>query len=66
MNPRMMMLFKQFMNDPRQFMARMGIPADQIQTPNQAIEWLMRNGKVTQQQYNRAAQMAKEMEGTIK
>ena len=58
----MFFLFRQFASNPRQFLAqRMGIPEDKLQNPNDAINWLMRNGRLTQQQYNQAAQMANQM-----
>ena len=53
--------FRQFMQNPRQYMQQMGIPMDQIQSPNDVINWLMRNGRLTQSQYNQAAQMAHQM-----
>lgn len=58
--------FKQFMQNPQQYMRQMGIPADKIQSPNDVIEYLMKTGKVTQSQYNQAAQMANSMKEMFK
>ena len=60
-----MMQFRQFMQNPQQYMKQMGIPVEQIQTPNDAINWLLRNGKVNQQDYNRAAQMANQLKNNM-
>lgn len=61
-NPmQVMMQFKQFMRNPQQYMQSMGIPAGSIQNPNQIIDYLMKNGKISQQDYNRAAQAAGEL-----
>ena len=57
--------FRMFMANPQQYMRQMGIPTDQIQTPNDAINWLLRNGKVNQQDYNKAAQMAAQMKNKM-
>ena len=52
-----MMQFRRFMQNPQQYMKQMGIPVEQIQTPNDAINWLLRNGRISQQDYNKVAQM---------
>lgn len=60
----LMMQFRQFMQNPQQFMKQRGIPEGMFQSPNDAINWLMRNGKINQAQYNQAAQAANELKKT--
>lgn len=49
--------FNQFMQNIQRNMKQMGVP-DNLRNPDEVINFLMRSGKVTQDQYNRAAQMA--------
>ena len=53
--------FMQFMRNPRQFMAQMGIPAEKMGNPNDAIQWMLNNGKVNQSQYNTVNQQANQL-----
>ena len=50
--------FRQFMQNPQQYIQKMGVPTENMRNPEDVINYLMRSGKVTQDQYNRAAQMA--------
>ena len=53
--------FMRFMRNPQQFMAQMGIPAAKMGNPNDAIQWMLNNGKVNQSQYNTANQQANQL-----
>ena len=52
--------YGQFQQNPMQFLAQRGlnIPQQYQNDPNQAIQYLMSSGKLTQQQYNWASQLA--------
>lgn len=56
----MMSKYGQFQQNPMQFLANNGlnIPQEYAGDPNAAIQYLMNSGKLTQQQYNFAAQFA--------
>ena len=56
----MMEQFGSFQQNPMQFMAQRGlnIPQEYAADPDGAIQYLMNSGKLTQQQYNFAAQFA--------
>lgn len=50
-------MYNQFRSDPMQFMASMNIPQQYAESPEKAIQFLMDNGKMTQNQYNQVMQM---------
>lgn len=52
---------QQFMKDPARFLMRNGldIPQQYMGSPNDAIQYLMNSGKLSQQQYNWANQQMK-------
>jgi hypothetical protein len=56
--------FTQFVGNPMQFMMsnRLNIPQEMMNNPNEAIQYLMNSGKLTQDQYNWAVQQAKQLE----
>lgn len=56
--------FQQFMGNPMQFMAsrKMNIPQEYMSNPDEAIQYLMNTGKITQQDYNKANQLAKQIQ----
>ena len=56
----MMEQYGNFQQNPMQFMAQRGlnIPQEYAADPDGAIQYLMNSGKLTQQQYNFAAQFA--------
>jgi hypothetical protein len=59
MNNPMMSLLQQLRNNPAQFLAQRGIQIPGGMTdPNQIIQQLMNSGRVSQQQYEQARQMA--------
>jgi hypothetical protein len=49
--------FGQFMNNPTKF-----IPQEYLNDPNAAIQQLMNSGKLTQDQYTQACNMAKQIQ----
>lgn len=56
--------FRGFMQNPMQFMIqrKLNIPQEYMNDPNEAIQYLMNSGKLTQEQYNWAVQQAKQIE----
>lgn len=56
--------FQQFMNNPIASLMskRMGIPQQYMNNPNDAIQYLMNTGKLSQAQYNELNQKAKEIQ----
>lgn len=63
MNNNYMAMFQQFMQNPAQLMAKMGIPQGIQNDPNAVIQHLMDTGRINQAQYNQAQQMAQQMKG---
>lgn len=57
----MFLQFQQFMSNPQQVISRMGIPQQYASDPNGMIQYLMNSGKITQQQYNQAQSMARQL-----
>lgn len=55
-----MNLIQQLQN-PQQLLSRMGIPQNQMQSPQSVAQYLLDNGKVTQQQIQQANQMYRQM-----
>lgn len=51
--------FQAFMKNPMQYMS--GIPQEYANDPSKAIQYLMDSGRINQQQYNQAKQMADQM-----
>ena len=62
----MMQMFQTFMNNPSQFVSKMGFPADIQNNPQAMIQHLMNTGRLSQDQYNRLQQMAKQFNGFLK
>lgn len=52
--------FRSFMQNPTQFLmqSRLGLTPEMLQDPQQAIQQLMNQGKITQDQYNWAVNQA--------
>lgn len=63
-----MMQFQNFLRNPMQFMLQSGIniPPQYMNDPKGAVEYLMRNGQMSQEQFNRLAQMASQMGVTLR
>ena len=56
-------MYNQFRANPMQFMASMNIPQQYAESPEKAIQFLMDNGKMTQNQYNQVMQMYRRIKG---
>lgn len=55
--------FRSFMQNPTQFLmqSRLGLTPEMLQDPQQAIQQLMNQGKITQDQYNWAVNQANQI-----
>lgn len=51
----------QIKNNPGEVLGKMGIPKDITNDPQQVVQYLMNNGKVSQNQYNDAVKNARSM-----
>ena len=60
----MLQQFQQFRQNPMQFMMQrnMGIPQQYQNDPRGAIQYLMNSGKISQEQYNAANRMARQIQ----
>lgn len=54
--------YTQLMQNPNQMLSQFGIPQEYADNPNGAIQYLMDNGKISQQQYNDANNQLKQMQ----
>ena len=54
-------MYQNFRQNPVQFLGGMNLPQGISNDPNQIIQHLMNNGKVSQQQYNQAMQLARQL-----
>ena len=62
MNPMQLLnSFRQFMANPQQFLSQLNIPANAVNNPKSAVEYLMNNGQMTQQQFNQLANTVNQM-----
>ena len=61
--PSMMDQFRQFKQNPMQFLMQrnIGIPQQFQNDPRGAVQYLMNNGQMSQQQFGRLSQMAQMM-----
>ena len=50
----------QAMQNPQSVLSRLNLPKE-INSPQQAIQYLMNNGRMSQQQYNQLRQMAEQV-----
>lgn len=57
-------MYQQFRQNPMQFLMSKGlnIPQQHMNNPNDAIQYLMNNGRISQEQYNRANQQMRAMQ----
>ena len=63
MNPlQLINSFRQFMQNPASFLSNMGLPEDALQNPKAAVQQLMNNGQMTQQQFNQLSSMANQLQ----
>lgn len=56
--------FQSFMQNPAQFIMqkRLNIPQSMMNNPQQAVQYLMNNGQMSQQQFNQLQNMAKRIQ----
>ena len=56
--------FRGFMGNPMGYVMQknMGIPKEYLNNPDEAIQYLMNTGKLTQQQYNEVNEVAKKIQ----
>lgn len=52
----------QMRQNPQQFFQSVGIPAEHMNSPQDAIQYLMNTGRVNQQQYQQAQAMVNQMQ----
>ena len=55
-------LYTQFKQNPSQFLSQINVPNEYMNDPQGAIQYLMNNGKITQEQYNNANNQLKQMQ----
>ena len=62
-NEQMQKGFGSFMNNPMQFLMKnkINIPQEYMNNPHQAVQYLLNNGQMTQDQLNHLTQMAQKM-----
>lgn len=61
MNFQQAMNFIQNIRNPQQMLQKMGLPQDCMNSPQDAANYLLKSGKVTQQQIDQASQMYQQM-----
>lgn len=54
--------YSQLMQNPAQLLQQLNIPQEYVNDPQGAIQYLMNNGKITQQQYNSASNQLKQLQ----
>lgn len=61
-NPlQIMQMLPQLKNNPMSMLSQFGVPQNISNNPQAVIQNLMNSGKISQEQYNQAMQMAKSM-----
>lgn len=60
--------FQQFRQNPMQWLASRGmqVPQEIVNDPNAIIQHMMNSGKLTQEQYNQASQMARQLQSQFR
>lgn len=53
------------LQNPIQFLATKGIPQNALQNPQQAVQNLLNNGQMSQQQFNEYQQIAKQFQSLL-
>lgn len=54
--------YSQIKQNPTKVLESMNIPEEYRKSPNDVIQYLMNNGKITQQQYNLASEQARKLQ----
>ena len=65
MNPNMMQAFMNFMQNPGAFFQARGMqlpPQSALQSPQNMIQYMMNSGGISRQQYDNAAQQARQLQ----
>lgn len=60
-NPQMLQMLSQLKSNPMSMLKQYGIPQDIANNPQAIIQHLMNNGRISQEQYNNAVNMAKKL-----
>lgn len=55
-------LYTQFKQNPTQFLSQINVPNEYMNDPQGAIQYLMNNGKITQDQFNAANNQLKQLQ----
>lgn len=55
-------MYSQLMQNPNQFLSQLNIPNEYAYDPQGAIQYLMNNGKITQDQFNMANNQLKQLQ----
>lgn len=55
-------MYSQLMQNPNQFLSQLNIPNEYANDPQGAIQYLMNNGKITQDQFNMANNQLKQLQ----
>ena len=58
----LMNMYSAFKQNPERLFQQYNIPTQYINDPQGAIQYLMNNGKITQQQYNNANNLYKQLQ----
>lgn len=53
----------QFLQNPQQVLQKMGIPQESLKSPQSVAQYLLDNGKVTQEQIEQANKMYQQLRG---
>lgn len=54
--------YSQLVQNPNQFLQQLNIPGEYANNPQGAIQYLMNNGKITQDQFNAANNQLKQLQ----
>jgi hypothetical protein len=55
-------MYSQLLSNPNQVLQQLNIPQEYANNPQGAIQYLMNNGKITQEQYNNANNQLRQMQ----
>lgn len=55
-------VYSQFLQNPNQLLQQLNIPQEYMKDSQSAIQYLMNNGRLTQEQYNYANQQLKQLQ----
>jgi hypothetical protein len=55
-------MYSQLLSNPSQLLQQMNIPNEYANNPQGAIQYLMNNGRISQEQYNKANNQLKQLQ----